>query len=174
MNFKPPFIILLCGAVLSLAALPTHAVEVSIPNLTAESGESVVIPIEISEITGLRSMALTVAFNPAIITIDAVKKGDLVSNFLIAYNESAPGTLRIVLAAARDVKGAGDLVLIHATVNPNAKPGDTTPLKLTAVRINGGEIPVTAKDGELMVDREVGVARRKPRLTTWGRLKRQP
>lgn len=164
--------LLLSVSVLALTALSGEAVEVSVPHLVAKRGASVVIPVDVSQITGLRSMGLTVEFDPTILTIDGVKKGEFVSNFLLAHNVVSPGTLKIALASAREVKGVGPVVLIHATVKADVPSGHISPLRLVSVRINGGEIPAIPKDGELIVDGEVAVARRALRYTLWGRVKR--
>lgn len=173
MTLKYTLIMLLLSlSVFALTPLSGEAVEVSVPHLVAKRGASVVIPVDMSQITGLRSMGLTVAFDPAILTIDTVKKGEFVSNFLLAHNVVSPGTLKIALASAREVKGVGPVVFIHATVKADAPTGQISPLRLAEVRINGGEIPAIPKDGEVIVDGEVAVARRALRLTLWGRMKR--
>ena len=172
MHIKSTFIAFLIGLIFSLTPLSEAAIEVSIPDLIAESGTAVIIPVEITEVVGLRSMGFTVEFDPEVLIIDTVKKGDTVSNFLLAHNIVSLGALRIGLASGRGVKGQGAVVFIHATVKARPTDGHISPLRLAEVRINGGEIEVTPKDGELIIDKEVAVPRRGVRLTTWGRLKR--
>jgi hypothetical protein len=147
------------------------AVEVSIPEITADANEIIEIPINIGEVKGVFAVELTVEYDAEIIMIGPVKNTDLTKNFLKASNVVSPGKLLISLASVRTFNGEGTMVTILAKVKDKVTSGKFSPLNLTTVRLNEGAIKVTLKNGKIIVGKGVAVHEMKVKFTNWGKLK---
>ena len=108
------------------------AAEITIPTVFADSGEAIVVPVEITKVVGLNAVTLTIEFDPGLLTITTVKKGKLTDNFLAASNVAAPGMLLISLASGTPVEGEGVLANLHITVNPQAELSASSVLRADA------------------------------------------
>ncbi len=127
------------------------AVEVSLPEVSVGQGEKINIPVNVEEVKGISSIALTLEFDPEIISITSVMKTKLTSGFLKAYNVKPPGVLLVSLASARGSSGSGAIVNVRVQVKDNVAAGKVSPLTLAQAKLNEGAISVTIKNGSLTV-----------------------
>jgi len=127
------------------------AVEVSLPDVSVGQGEKINIPVNVEEVKGIFSVALTLEFDPEIIKITSVMKTKLTTGFLKAYNVKPPGVLLISLASARGFSGSGAIVDIRAQVKDDVAAGKVSPLTLTQAKLSEGAVPVTVKNGSITV-----------------------
>ena len=163
--------LIIIGFILAVSTVAAHAVEVSIPEITADANEIIEIPINIGEVKGIFAIELTVEYDAEIIIIGQVKSTDLTKNFLKASNVVSPGKLLISLASANTVNGKGAVVTILAKIKDNLPSGKFSPLNLTIVRLNEGAVEATVKNGKLIVGKGVAVNELKGKFTNWGKIK---
>jgi len=163
--------LIIIGFIFAISTFAAHAVEISIPEITADANEIIEIPINVGEIKGLFSIELTVEYDAEIIMIGQVKSTDLTKNFLKASNVVAPGKLLISLVSANTVSGKGTLVIILAKIKDKVSSGKFSPLNLTTARLNEGAVKVTVKNGKIIVGKGVAVNELKRKFTNWGKIK---
>ena len=163
--------LIIIGFMFAASTFVAHAVEISIPEITADANEIIEIPINIGEVKGIFSIELMVEYDAEIIMIGPVKSTDLTKNFLKASNVVSPGELLISLASARTVSGKGAMVIILAKVKDKVPSGKFSPLNLTTARLNEGAVGVTVKNGRIIVGKGVAVNELKGKFTNWGKIK---
>jgi hypothetical protein len=163
--------LMIIGLIFIFSTCAVYAVEVSIPEITAEANEIIEIPIKVGEIKGLFSIQLTVEYDAEIIIIGPVKNTPLTKNFLKATNVVSPGKLLISLASARTTNGQGAMVIILAKVKAKTPSGEVSPLNITTARLNEGAIGVTVTNGQLIVGAGVAVKEQQRRCASWGKIK---
>lgn len=163
--------LIIIGFIFLSSTFAVSAVEISIPQITADADEIIEIPINVGEVKGLFSVELTVEYDAEIITTGPVKSTDLTKNFLKATNVVSPGKLLISLASARTTSGEGAMVIILAKVKNRLPSGKVSPLNITKARLNEGAIGVTVKNGRLIVGKGVAVNELKRKFTNWGKIK---
>ena len=163
--------LIIIGFIFAASTFAAHAVEVSIPEITADANEVIEIPINISEVKGIFSIELTLEYDAEIIMIGGVKSTDLTKNFLKASNVVSPGKLLISLASVGIFNGKGTILIILAKVRDKTPSGKFSPLNLTMARLNEGMIEATVKNGKIIVGKGVAVNKLKGKLTNWGKIK---
>jgi len=152
-------------------SISAYAVEISIPEITADANEIIEIPINVGEVRSVFAIELTLEYDAEIIAIGQVKSTDLTKNFLKAANIVSPGKLLISLASARTLNGKGAMVIILARVKDKIPSGKSSPLNLTTARLNEGAIDVTVKNGKVIVGKGVAVNELKVKSINWGKIK---
>ncbi|MFN0277102.1 MAG: DUF4394 domain-containing protein [Pyrinomonadaceae bacterium] len=109
------------------------AVTVSLGNVCGTPGSTVVLPITVSDLTGLGviSYDLNVDFNPSLVTPASPpfdQAGTLSSTMSITPNAAFPGHLIISAFQGNALVGAGTLLNLRFTINAGATPGQTAPV----------------------------------------------
>jgi len=128
--------------------------EVKVPNFTSQPGETIIVPISVSDVTELDLIAveLTLTYNPNILTArKVIIEGTLTEGWTSSVNITN-GQIVIWMASTTAPSGSGTLVSVEFQVSPNAKGGQTSPLTLSKVRFNEGRITTTTVDGVFTVD----------------------
>ena len=124
----------------------------------ALAGSTVRVPVFIADASGLASAALTINFDPQILSLESVTNGDLGLVFLVEHQMDEG---RVYIAAVRDealAAGAGALVILNFRVNPGTIPGLSSALAVADRRMGsqyGRDIswsrPVTGSNGVVNV-----------------------
>jgi len=157
--------------IFSISALSSFATEVSLPEIVVQQGEELVVPVKIDHVKGLLAVSMEIEFDPEIISIKSVSKGELVKNFMLARNISTPGKLSISMASAGGVSGEGVLVNIHIKVSDSANDGQICPLEFIRVSLNDENIG-TVQNGKLFVGHIILIKKLPKKAMVWGRLKK--
>ena len=123
----------------------SEGADISLPQISANNGGSFEVPVEINNVSGLRSAAFKVNFDQDILTVKNVRLGNLTSNFVLAQNSNIPGELSIQMASATAVAGSGNLVYLEFEVLSTDKT--STALTLNDIQLNDGAIAVSKTDG---------------------------
>ncbi|MAF12502.1 hypothetical protein CMK11_18810 [Candidatus Poribacteria bacterium] len=126
-------------------------VDVILPDVQAEPGARVTLPIEVSDVTEdqLSAAEFTLVYDPSVATfISVTTVGGLAQGWLLSH-KSADGQVGIAMASARPTSGSGALVYTVFEVLPCAT--GATDLTLARVRLNR-DIPVTIRNGSIAVD----------------------
>ena len=116
--------------------------------LLCDAPDTVSLSLEALETgTELFAVELTVTFDPAVISVDAVRPGSLTSGWSVVSNQPAAGTLRLALAGAQPVTAIGEFAQLD--LGPVAT--GTTALTITASLLNEGRVVTTTVPGQAVV-----------------------
>jgi len=94
-------------------------IEVSLPEVEGDPGESVVLPVVVSDITGrdVKGFWFKLLFDPDVIEVDGVDLiGSLSEGSLVATNARTEGEFVVASANARPLSGSGPLIYMTATL----------------------------------------------------------
>ena len=157
-NFARPLALLFYYAIVSSPVLLSQ-VNVRLPEVAAQPGSGVSIPINVDDLTGKKVTAfeLVVACDTTVVQFKGIdQKGTLSEGLMmLANNRIAPfnaGRIKIACASAQPISGAGVLVKILA----NARRRGTTTLALSDVIMNAGVPQVRTENGILRVQASRG------------------
>ncbi|MCS7465423.1 S8 family serine peptidase [Stieleria sp. ICT_E10.1] len=91
----------------------------SLPTLTGDPGAVVDIPVSLADADGLRSVNLSITFDPTVLRLAQatdVSTGTLTSGWSIETNILAPGRVQIVLAGSSPITGSGTVANLQLSV----------------------------------------------------------
>ena len=142
-----------CYATILSPALLSQ-VNVRLPEVAAQPGLGVSIPVNVDDLTGRKVTAfeLVVTCDTSVVLLKGIdQKGTLSEGLTMFANNRVPpysaGKMKIVCASAQPISGAGVLVKIVA----NVRKKGTTALALSDVVMNAGVPQVRTEDGVLRV-----------------------
>ncbi len=141
--------------------LPNPAiVQVSLPDTTAYTGDKILIPIEIEDLTGLHvlSYVTNVLFDTTVLKATGATAVNSLSASWGSPNVilSTPGEIYIVGSGISELAGAGNLVFLEFDVVGNI--GDSTHLGFKTMAFNFGDPVADTLGGSLeIVPRQIGV-----------------
>jgi cohesin domain-containing protein len=117
---------------LLIAALPAFGTELIIPELTAEPGNTLTIPIRIDSVDNLAGIKLVIRYDKNLLTYKKADKTEHTSSLMHIVNDKNPGVLILVMAGPKGIKGK-DFSIINLTFNVKSglKGNHTTQLKIT-------------------------------------------
>ncbi|MCA9120282.1 MAG: cadherin domain-containing protein [Planctomycetaceae bacterium] len=126
---------------------PTQAVQVPAMGSGAELPAG--LPIQLSNADGVTSFTLTVAYDPALLTITGAELGaDAPSGSQVQINLDTPGQATIAFFALDPMtSGPADVVSLVAEVPESATYGATQVVDITLLEVNAGGLQATADDG---------------------------
>lgn len=119
-----------------------NQVNVSIPDDSAKPSQVVIIPINVSDVTGLEvySADITVKYRSTVLEADSVSKiGTLSQDWMMAYNTDTLGEVKIAMAGVDPAVGTGALIKMAFTVPDSATPEDTGLIYFTRMMLNEGD-----------------------------------
>ncbi|WHH57906.1 S8 family serine peptidase [Petroclostridium sp. X23] len=119
--------------------------DVSIPKVNANRGSIVRVPVSISNITGLRSVDMTLTYDADLLQFQDVSLGSITNKFTLAENTLTPGQVKLSMASSMAVSGEGTLVNIDFKVLDTSKT--MSALALENIQLNAGNIPANKADG---------------------------
>jgi hypothetical protein len=121
-----------------------------VPNLTGGQGLLVQVPINIANVQGMLSAALSLSFDPAVLRIQGATTGSLTPGWTLVANTGIAGQVTLSMSSAGTVMGAG--VLANLEFEVIGPPEASSPLTLSGVVLNDGAIPAETTNGSLTVD----------------------
>ncbi len=128
----------------------SEGVTVSIPDRTVYEGQLVRIPLNISDVSGLRSVDLQLSYDEKILQLIQVTKGSLTADFELGYNRDQAGQLILSMASPTAVYGAG--VLNNLYFNVLNTEAATSALHMDDISLNSpGSIPVSTTNGTIYI-----------------------
>jgi hypothetical protein len=92
-------------AILLVWISPAWGVELSIPEVSIESGKTAEIPLLIDRIDNLAGVKLVIRYDKELLTYKKGVRGQKTSSLMHVVNDKNPGRLVIVMAGARGIKG---------------------------------------------------------------------
>ncbi|HNS32354.1 MAG TPA: cohesin domain-containing protein, partial [bacterium] len=135
-------------------AIPLAGANISIPSVSASSGSSIQVPVNIDDATDVGGYNFTVTFDQGVLQATGASSGSLTSGWMLTPNISTPGQITV---AGLDISleglagGSGSLVLLNFNVMGNA--GSTTNLVFSGNNkindVNAQNLPQFFRTGHL-------------------------
>ncbi len=127
----------------------------SLPEVTAAPGETITVPITVTDATGISGADIVVTYDGDVLTVDEVKTTALSSGMILAANTDTPGEVAISMASVEAITGgSGSLADIVFTVSASAKAGAVIPLSFKQAELYselGDSLPVDTQDGRITI-----------------------
>jgi uncharacterized protein YjdB/subtilisin family serine protease len=127
----------------------SEGVEVTIPNVTGNTGDVIEIPVLINNVTGLRSLDFKVKFDPTLLSVENVALGNLTNKFSLASNKNVSGEVQISMASSTAVNGSGTIAMVSFKVLDSEQV--SSGITLDALSFNSGSIKVNPINGEFSI-----------------------
>jgi alpha-tubulin suppressor-like RCC1 family protein len=118
---------------------------VSIPTVKANINSEILVPIRVTNVTGLLALDMKVTYNKDVLTYVEFVKGTMGTRFTTFVNKNTLGELRISMAVDLSVTGSGDILYLKFKV-VNAAFEDSA-INIDTVELNGGNIPAIKTNG---------------------------
>ncbi|RKY88170.1 hypothetical protein DRQ11_04355, partial [candidate division KSB1 bacterium] len=134
--------VLIVGFLMGLVPLSFAQVTVTVPNTSANHGESITIPINVSDLTGLGviSYQFTLTFDEGVLDVtEASIEGTLTSTPSWSYyaNTNVNGQITVGGWGTSELSGSGTLIKLN--FNVVGAPGETTTLNFSSFIFNAGD-----------------------------------
>lgn len=145
-----------------LAATPARAVQVATGSASGLAGQTLDIPLTVSNTTGLaiRSVQFDITYNGNLVTAtDVLEAGTLAgtagwndASFDIDIVSGSTRRLRVATAGANAISGAGTLLLLRFTISPAQLTASGTALTLGPLEFNEGTPNDTTSNGFITIN----------------------
>jgi len=138
----------------TFTTIDTSAVVVRLPDTSGAPGDTLLLPVRVSELTGknILSLRLGVQFDAGIVSaLGAESQGTVTAPWGAANFTSGPGTLSVAMSGSTALAGAGELLRLRFTILPTLKGGEVSPLTFTELVFNDGRPPVSLQNGLVRV-----------------------
>ena len=130
-------------------------IDLDIPDTTTSVGSSVEVPIMMSNGADVGSMDLVVTYDPDILSVSSVEKGDL-TNGMLQANTETEGNIIISIVDVDGITGDGELVLMSFDVI--GEEAGSSSLAFTSAQANDVntyiDIQVGTSDGTVTVEKK--------------------
>jgi alpha-tubulin suppressor-like RCC1 family protein/subtilisin family serine protease len=133
------------GVILGGYTYVSEGIEVSIPNVTGNRGDIIEVPVDISNVSGLRSADFKVKFDSNLLGIQDVAVGNLTKNFSIASNTNTSGEVQLSMASSTAVNGSGAIAMLSFKVLDSELT--SSPITLEQLSFNAGSIKTNTING---------------------------
>ncbi|GAA4885990.1 S8 family serine peptidase [Ferrimonas pelagia] len=125
-------------------------VTVGIADFEAGYGQTLDVPVRVSNVSGLKAFELDIDFDSSLLRLEQVRKGALASAWSLSDHQPADGQLRLAAASGgSSAVGDGSLVMLEFTVIGNEDmSGD---IDVVRAALNDGAIETTRYSGSVSV-----------------------
>jgi hypothetical protein len=101
--------------------LPSDSVTVALPSMTAAPGSTIIVPVNVTDLTnrGVMALDLDVVFDPSIMQPQLVPfdtDGTLAAGMLVTANTADPGHLIVSAFQTTDIAGSGKLIYLRFSI----------------------------------------------------------
>ena len=132
-------LVFICIVILWPSTSP--AVDLSLPEIKAKSGQSVDIPIMIDRIKNLAGVKLILTYDSGILNFKKGSKTEKTSSMMHIVNDKKPGKLIIVMAAAKGIKGENFPILnLTFEIKKGLTENQTTIIKIDEVQLMSDQL----------------------------------
>lgn len=128
-------------------------VAVSISDISGAAGDTVIIPVNVGNTSGLNVIAfeMTVEYDSRIMTaVSANTSGTIAGSWLIVSNATIPGQIAVSMAGSA-LSGSGVLVNMEFSIEPGVPMGMTSRLHFAEAVLNDGAPNAVPQDGVFTV-----------------------
>ncbi|MDY6950593.1 MAG: cohesin domain-containing protein [Thermodesulfobacteriota bacterium] len=127
---------LFCAALIAVAAPPSWAVVVYLPEVEATSGESIDIPIMIDRVDNLAGVKLVIEYDHHLLSFQKGARTSHTDSLMHVINDKNPGRLIVVMAGAKGIKGkAFPLLTLTFHIKRDLKNKVSTQPAITEVQL---------------------------------------
>lgn len=91
--------------------LPAFGAKIQIPATRVKAGQPLSVPVLIDAVDNLAGIKLVIRYDSAVLEFKKVKKTRSTSNLMHVVNSKNPGTIIVVMAGARGIKGKNFSIL---------------------------------------------------------------
>ncbi len=161
-----------CFAALHVRPVPVgDPIQVSVPNISAGTGETINIPVDIQDLSkfGVIAHQFDIRYNPKVLSPDtaaATIAGTLSEGMTVVSNSPEPGLLKVGVFGINSIEGKGTLIdLRFKVIGPE---GSNSALQMVGFILNDGSIPTVVNDGSITVTANKGPVIRGKVLTALG------
>jgi parallel beta-helix repeat protein len=138
-----------------------NAVRVDVPNLRADAGSEVVVPISVGDLTGRGVIAyqFDVKFDPKVLETQEVAADvdkSISNGMTVVSNSPEPGLLKVVVYGPKPINGDG--TLMYLKFRAIGSIGTRSDIKIEEFMFNDGDIDVLQKDGGLSIRESDGAS----------------
>ena len=153
MRSKLLVVVLIVGIILSnMIAASGQTVDVEIPATSGMSGESVMIPVKVSDLSGLfiYSYSLTIDYDQGVLDASGVTgTGTITEPWGMPVISDQPGQLLVAAAGSGTLNGAG--ILIYINFDVVGAPCDSTSLDFSNILFNEGVPAANSQNGSFFI-----------------------
>jgi PKD repeat protein len=133
------------------------AAVVQVGSVEGKQGETLRVPITISNAMGVAGFQFTLAFDPSVVEVREVYKGGLAEGFTLVRNiNNKEGWVKVAASSARGVSGSGEIAVVE--VKLVGEPGSSTSLSVKDLKLNdeaGKLVEATSQDGSIKIKSEI-------------------
>jgi hypothetical protein len=120
---------------------PAFAVEIRIPSMQATAGQSIKVPVVIDQIDNLAGMKLVVRYDKAAMTYRSTEKAPQANTLIHIVNDKRPGTLIVVMAGARGIKGENlEILTFTFDVGAEVPAGSALPVNIVESQLMSDQL----------------------------------
>ncbi len=144
-------IILSITSFLPIAVTAQSTAVVSIPNASANTSETVIVPINITNVTHLGAVKIQLSYDNSVVIVDSVASGDMGSVTAGINNTAGMTTMNCFSATGV----SDDIVFAYVTLNATGSADNISPLNLTVLKLENTSftsIERTEDDGVFTVE----------------------
>ena len=134
------------------AGMKSQTAEVSIQDATVAQGETVEVPINITDVTDLAATTIWLSYDSSVVTVEEVREGTL-GSLAVGINNTA-GVTKMSWFSMTGTGKTGDFVFAYVRLKAVGSPGDESVLDLDVKNIansEGKQIDHTVSDGMFSV-----------------------
>jgi len=135
-------------------ALPA-LVKVTVSDAQGSNGSTIDVPIMITNAEDVGSMNITLTYNPTILQVDSVTKGDL-NQGMISSDTDTSGILSLAIADQNGIAGAGEIAVISFNVVNQTGSSLLLIEDLIVYDVDSLEIDATSQNGTFTVTKSSG------------------
>jgi len=144
------------------AVAPHQARTISMPDFAATPGQRVELPLGsyglsvfIDDANEITDITLQLSYDPSLLSIEGAHPGDdLPAAWACSYRWTGPGSIRISASGSPALPpGPHEILLLSATVQPDARPGSSQVIEITSAELNSHTIPVRTDQSLQVVTR---------------------
>lgn len=121
-------------------------VEASIPSIKESIGHTFDVPINITQVEGLKAANIKLTFDKDVLKVNKVSVGNITSGFTILANNTIPGEVNVGMSSATSITGKG--VLMYVTFEVLNTQKTSSSITLDTVALNDDAIKVNKVNGQ--------------------------
>ena len=136
--------------------IPENGRKFIIPELTALPGETITVPINITDATGVASADIVVTYDKNVLTVEECKTTTLSSGMTLIANTDIAGEIHLSMAGTEGITAcvSDSLIDIIFTVSDSAKVGTEAPLTFEEAEVYselGPTILIETQNGKITI-----------------------
>jgi hypothetical protein len=129
------------AVVLLLSSAVSYASAIIIPSIEGKPGQVIDIPVIIDEIENLAGVKLVFKYDKSVLIFQKADKTAATTSLMHVVNDRNPGSLIVVMAGARGIKGR-DMTILTMTfeISKNLKTDQQSSIDITEVQLMSDQL----------------------------------